>query len=366
MHMTITINKLDLNLLRVFDAVMEERSVLRASQRVCLSQSAVSHALARLRQMLEDELFIRTPTGMQPTARALEMAPLVREAWQSLEKAIGPAKFDPANSSRRFTIAVSDFVATVMVPNLLDLIRHEAPQIDLVIRSDSRIDLAEQIDLGQIDCAIGTFSEPPTRFRSSSLFDYDDVLMVSSSRKLGKLTPDVLSGLSVAVVSLHGQHEGLVDGFVCERGLTRRSEMYDRGAFEDAFSAVPHGPRKTILLPHFLALPKLLEQTDVTAIVPRPLAKSLASTHALSVRELPYKTPTVEVSVLWHERTIREPSQEWLRNILKRASEPLRTNSIQSNGVAGARAKAFQSTPNSAPRLITSKAVALGESSVAL
>src|ERR1700743_3424643 len=100
-------SRIDLNLLRVFHAVMEERSVLRAGQRMCLSQSAVSHALARLREVLDDELFIRTSAGMQPTARALAMAPLIREAWGSLEVAIGLPEFEPEHSTRRFTIAAN-------------------------------------------------------------------------------------------------------------------------------------------------------------------------------------------------------------------------------------------------------------------
>src|SRR5215813_6562372 len=145
--MATSLNRLDLNLLRVFDAVMEERSVLRAAQGICLSQSAVSHALARLRVMLGDELFIRTPAGMQPTVRALSMAPLIREAWVALEAAIGPPRFDPGHSARRFTIAASDFATLVMVPHLLSLLRSEAPSVDLVVRPDSRIDLTEQIDL---------------------------------------------------------------------------------------------------------------------------------------------------------------------------------------------------------------------------
>src|SRR5215510_4769417 len=123
-----SLNRLDLNLLRVFDAVMEERSVLRAAQRICLSQSAVSHALARLREMLGDELFIRTTTGMQPTARALAMAPLIRDAGGSLEAAIGLPKFEPGTSTRRFTIAASDFVTTVMGPQLFSQLRREALQ----------------------------------------------------------------------------------------------------------------------------------------------------------------------------------------------------------------------------------------------
>ena len=327
--MTISFNRLDLNLLRVFDAVMEERSVLRAGQRICLSQSAVSHALARLREILNDELFIRTTTGMQPTARALTMAPLIRAAWKSLEAAIGQPQFEPGSSTRRFTIAVSDFVTMVVVPDLLGLLSREAPCVDLVIRPDSRIDLTEQIDLGQIDAAIGIFSDVPARFRSESLFSYDDVLIADSSRRLGKVSLETLSALSIATVSLHGEHEGMVDGFVSERGLVRRSEMYDRAALERAFSGATRSPRMAVSLPHFLALPSLLENTPLTAIMPRPLAKSLARMHALSMHELPYKTISVDVSVLWHERNMGDPPQEWLREMLKRASEHLRARSIE-------------------------------------
>ena len=198
--MTTILNRIDLNLLRVFDAVMEERSVLRAGQRICLSQSAVSHALARLREVLGDELFIRTPNGMQPTARALMMAPLIRQAWRSLETAVGVPKF----------------VTIVMVPRLLDLLRHEAPLIDLVVRSDSTTELAEQIDLGHVDAAIGTFSHIAPRFRSRSLFACDDVLIAGSSRHLGRLSVESLSELSIAAISLHGQQNELAEGFVSE------------------------------------------------------------------------------------------------------------------------------------------------------
>src|SRR5262249_53533705 len=145
--MAISINRLDLNLLRVFDAIMEERSVLRASQRLCRSHSTVSHALGRLRETLNDELFVRTPSGMRPTVRALAMAPRIREACKSLEAAIGLPKFEPAKSTRRFKIAVSDFETAVIMPGLLRLLRQEAPLVDLVVRPNNWIDVTEQIDL---------------------------------------------------------------------------------------------------------------------------------------------------------------------------------------------------------------------------
>src|ERR1700761_2419632 len=132
--MAASFSTFDLNLLRVFDAVMEERSVLRASQKVCLSQSAVSHSLARLREMLDDELFIRTAAGMQPTGRALAMAGMVSDALKTLEAAIELPEFDPATSTRTFTLAANDFTTMVVAPSLMHVFRTEAPHIDIVIK----------------------------------------------------------------------------------------------------------------------------------------------------------------------------------------------------------------------------------------
>jgi DNA-binding transcriptional LysR family regulator len=257
------------------------------------------------------------------------MAPLIGQAWKSLEAAIRLPRFEAGKSTTRFTIAASDFVTAVMAPDLLRVLRQEAPFVDLVIRPDSRIGLTEQIDRGQIDAAIGTFSDIPARFQSSSLFAYDDVLIAHSSRKLGRLSLESLSRLSIAAVSLHGEHEGLVNGFVSERGLARRSEMYDRAALEQAFAGLQERPRIAISLSHFLALPALLADTELAAIVPRPLARSLASIHPLSTYELPYKTSLVDVGVLWHERKTNDAPQQWLREMLRRATGSLRAGSVR-------------------------------------
>jgi DNA-binding transcriptional LysR family regulator len=323
--MTALFNSLDLNLLRVFDAVMEERSVLRASQKVFLSQSAVSHSLARLREMLDDELFIRTTAGMQPTARALAMAPLVRAALKSLEAAIELPKFDSKTSTRKFTIAANDFTTMVVAPRLLQILSAEAPLVDIAIKPVTRIDLAEQIDLGRIDAAIGTFSAMPQRFNSRLLFEYDDVLITHASQKLGTITTAGLSRLSIMVVSFGGEQEGAIDGFISERGLARRSEMYDRAAFERALSASESVPRIAVSLPHFLALPALLDGSGLAAIVPRPLANSFARSHAIEIYELPYATTRLEVRSLWHQRHEGDASQDWLHDVMRRATDHLRS-----------------------------------------
>ena len=209
--MTVSFSTLDLNLLRVFDAVMEERSVLRASQSVFLSQSAVSHSLARLREMLDDELFIRTTTEMQPTARALAMAGMVRDALKSLEAAIELPKFEPATSTRKFTIAANDFTTMVLASRLLHVLKSEAPHVDLAIKPVTRIDLAEQIDLGQNrrrhrHVPGGAFS-----IQSDFLFEYDDVLITHASQRLGAVTLEELSEIPIIVVSsggARGRHRG--------------------------------------------------------------------------------------------------------------------------------------------------------------
>ena len=322
--MAVSFNTIDLNLLRVFDAVMEERSVLRASQKVCLSQSAVSHSLARLREMLDDELFIRTATGMQPTARAVAMAGMVREALKSLEAAIELPRFEPATSARKFTIAANDFTTMVLAQRLLHVLRTEAPHIDLAIKPVTRIDLAEQIDLGRIDAAIGTFQATPSRFKSGFLFEYDDVVITHASQRLGAITAEMLSEIPIIVVSFGSEQEGAVEGFISERGLARRSEMYDRASFERAMSASKRAPRIALSLPHFLALPAFLDGSGMSAIVPRPLADAFARTNPISIHELPYPTTRLEVRSLWHERHEGDAAQDWLHDVMRRATEHLR------------------------------------------
>ena len=322
--MSVSFKTLDLNLLKVFDAVIEERSVLRASHKVALSQSAVSHSLARLREMLGDELFIRTGAGMQPTARALAMAPLVRDALRALETAVELPKFDPASSTKQFTLAANDFTTMVLAAPLRRLLGREAPSIDLIIKPVTRIDLAEQIDLGRIDVAIGVFSDPPSRFRSQLLFQYDDVLIMSAQHKVRDLDPAQLARLPLVVVSFGGEQEGAVDGFISERGLARRSEMYDRIALEQALATSEYPPRIAVSLPHFLALPALIEDTDLAAIVPRPLAQILEKRYAIVACELPYMTTPLEVRMLWHHSMDDEPSHKWMHEILLRAAESLR------------------------------------------
>lgn len=187
----------------------------------------------------------------------------------------------------------------VVLPRLIDILNSEAPGVDLIIRPVTRIDLAAQIDLGRIDAAIGTFSDDaPARFQRRSLFDYDDVLMTCRESGIGHVTREALASLSFVVVSYGGDLDGAVDGFISERGLGRRAEMYDRSAFQSAFSALGREPRIALALPHFLAIPAAPENTRLAAIVPRPLAEVFARTHGVAIHNLPYRSAQLSVRLL--------------------------------------------------------------------
>jgi hypothetical protein len=147
------------------------------------------------------------------------MAPAVSSALKSLDEAIRLPKFNPSSSNKKFTIAANEFATTVVVPRLLRILRSEAPFIDIAIKSATRIDLAEQIDLGKLDAAIGSFSTVPSRFKSGILFEYDDVVVMHSTRAIGDITTDVLSKLSIVVISSEGQQEKRLKDISRSEGL---------------------------------------------------------------------------------------------------------------------------------------------------
>lgn len=310
---------MDLNLLRVFDAIIRERNVLRASEAISLSPSAVSHALARLRVLLKDELFVRTAAGMEPTVRALEMAPLVRDALVTIERAVGPKEFDPGLTDRQFCIAATDHMTAVILPNFLRAMSNLAPHASVTVLPASRIDLTAQIDVGRVDIALGSFSSIPHRLREQVLFEERDMMVVATDHPLAgsEIGLEELSNLPLLVVSTSGSEDGLLS----ERGLTRRTEMFDRKALMAAFNSIGKHPEFKMVQPHFLAVPSLLTGSEVAAIVPATLAKLFRQSGSAYPAELPWKSPPRAVQMVWHERHTHDPGHEWLRIMLKNAAQ---------------------------------------------
>ncbi|WP_256856465.1 LysR family transcriptional regulator [Variovorax sp. KK3] len=316
--------RVDLNLLRVFDAIFEDRNLLRAGKRLHLSQSAISHALARLREALQDELFVRTPKGMEPTARALAMEAPLREALRRIHDTLGVQDFDAATTTQRFVVAANDYMTSVLLARLGECMAQHAPAADLVVRPSTRLDLAEQLDVGRIDVALGIFAEVPARFQSARLWQQDDVLVFRRGHPLARRKPriDDLAAFPLLTVSLGGQEEGAVSGFILERGLARQSEMFDRSALEEALAAAGLQPRYRLTVPHSLAVPDLLANSDMVSIVPAPLAQSFVARRELLSKALPYATQHAVVRAVWHRRHEHDPAHVWLREQLMALSKP--------------------------------------------
>lgn len=313
-----SIGRMDLNLLKVFDAVYEERNLVLAGKRLHLTQSAVSHALARLRELVGDELFMRTGKGMVPTGRAAAMAPALRDSLRRIESTLGVEPFHPQESTRRFVIAANDHLTAVIVAPLSRELQRAAPGLDLVIRPSTRLDLAEQIDLGRIDLAIGIFSQVPGRLNSRTLMSQGEAILMRKGHPASrrKLTLRDMAKFPLVTLSVGGQEEGAVGGFILERGLARQSEMFDRHALEDALLAVRESPRVRVTVPHSLAIPALLRDTEMLSIVPASLAMALAKGGDLLRRQPPYPAGTSTIRAVWHRRDEHDEGHAWLREVV--------------------------------------------------
>ncbi|MDO9405708.1 MAG: LysR substrate-binding domain-containing protein [Polaromonas sp.] len=320
-----SIGRVDLNLIKIFDAVYEDRNLLRAGKRLNLSQSAVSHALTRLREVVSDELFVRTAKGMVPTARANAMAEDLRSSLRRIEMTLGVEPFDPAQSTRRFAIAANDHLTVVLVAELSRVMAVQSPGVDIVIRPSTRIDLAEQIDVGRIDLALGIFAQVPPRLTARTLMTEGELIVMRKGHPAArrKLVLQDLARYPLVTISVGGQEEGAVGGFILERGLARQAEMFDRQALEEALAGIGTQPRYRTTVPHSLAIPALLRDSDMLSIMPSSLARRLATGSRLLMRELPYPSVLSTFRGVWHSRNDHDPAQVWLRECVAQAAQRL-------------------------------------------
>lgn len=321
---SIHFGSLDLNLLRVFDALIEERSVTRAGERLGLTQSAISHALGRLRYVLEDELFVRGSEGMQPTRRAAEIAPRLRQGLLQLQLALTPADFVPEQSARRFTVICGEYVGAVFVPALVARLREAAPHAEIRIRP-SNMGVAEPLLAGRADLAIGSFRRVPDWFSCEPLFAETRVWVVSADHPAAwqELTLERLAELPHLIISATGEDEQAVAGYVVDHGLERLVTRSEIGLLQGAFAA--RGLSRVIGLTtsHFLAALAVLSQSDMAAPLPRRLATAFAGTYRLKLFEPPYASPSFDIMALSHRERGNEPAILWLRDIVRQVAETL-------------------------------------------
>src|SRR5256712_12854148 len=214
----------DLNLLVVFDGVMHERSVTRAGKRLGMSQPALSHALNRLRYLLKDQLFIRTPQGMVPTPRAEQLALPLRQALAEMQRALEPETFVAAQANRRFSIAINNYAAIVLAAPLVAAVAAAAPLVQLDLRPSGTLDVFDLLDSGELDVAIGTFEAVGERFGSTALLEDRFVAVMRRGHPAGrsKLSAEAFGALAHVAISSSGDDIGFIDRSLATRGARRR------------------------------------------------------------------------------------------------------------------------------------------------
>jgi len=292
------IDTLDLNLLRVFDAVARERHVTRAAQRLNLSQPAVSNALSRLRLALGDELFLRRPGGVEPTELARNLAPAVASVLDRLRDALSvETPFDPATSDRVFTIALSEYAETVLAPEVLGRMAVESPRSLLAIRHADRTNAIDLLERGEAEMALAVLPEPPALYTRVRMLPEAFLTVMRKDHPLAK-GPMTIARFAAYPHLLHspnGSRDGALDGPLTEAGHPRRL-----GA----------------VVAHLSAVPDILKRTEMVMTLSARLARCMAATHGLVIRDMPVDMRHLRLSLIFHRRFEADAGHAWLRRML--------------------------------------------------
>ena len=296
------IRTIDLNLLPVLDALLRQRSVTQAARELDMSQSALSAALARLRKLLGDELFVRTGRGLRPTARAAELAePVAMILGQVRERVLRAAEFDPASAQRNFQLLLSDVGAYVLLPRIVRAVRAQAAGVSLTLHPLGGTDIAAELTDGRIDLAVGHYPALPDTLFQRRLFERHFVGLVRAQHPLAtgpRLTVKRFAATPQLLVRLTSGIQGHIDDALAHHGLQR----WD-----------------TLELPSYLMVPPLLEATDYLAVVPGQLADAFIADGRLAVIELPLPLPESTIRMHWHRRFHEDPGNVWLRGVVAAA-----------------------------------------------
>lgn len=291
------IQDIDLNLLRAFDAVLQDKSVTGAAARLGLTQPAVSNALARLRALFGDPLFVRTPAGMDATAFARELGEPVRQALSLLESALahGPG-FDPAASTRAFRFYMSDLGQVEFLPPLVERVQRVAPAVRLEAVALDVEDINDALAAGTLDLAVGFLPGLGQPVLRQPLFRDPYVCLMRADHPLmGKtLSKKKFIEASHVLVSYRGGHR-VIEEALERAGLARRIALR---------------------VPHFTVVPMVLERTDLILILPARVARVFEQRGKFKSLPPPVPIPPADVGVHWHERFDGDPGNRWLREQL--------------------------------------------------
>ena len=294
----INLAAIDLNLLVVFDALMTAQNVTRAGERLGLSQPATSNALARLRSLINDDLFIRTAAGLRPTPTAIALQQQLRPALQQIQASLlEQSTFNPATSDRVFAIGMSDYGEFTLLPRLMHTLQTLAPQVSMQIRSGDRQKLLALLDSGEIDLACGVFPEKIAWHKEQLLFQESYVVVCRRDHPLigSSLSVEEYLAVSHLLVSVKEDRIGRLDTLLAEQNLKRHIALS---------------------IPHFLTAPFILGQTDLVATLAQRIALTFANHQPLKLLPMPLPITGFAVFIRWHHATETSPACQWLRSVV--------------------------------------------------
>jgi DNA-binding transcriptional LysR family regulator len=292
------ISRVDLNLLVVYEALLEHQSVTRAGASIGLSQPAMSAALAKVRVLFGDPLFVRAGGGVKPTARAEALAEPVRRVLQSVRSEIlQKVRFDPRTTTRTFTLVMPDIGEIAFLPRLLARLAAEAPQAGIKTLAMPPPAIERALETGRADLAVGLFPDlTKAGFFQRRLFRNSFICAVASGHPVpgGQLTLRKYLAASHAIVSPEGRSHDLFERELRRRGCVRRVRLE---------------------IPHYLSLPAIIAASDLVATVPRDIALAFEKLAKLRLLEPPFNV-SFDVKQYWHARAHKDPVNIWLRNMI--------------------------------------------------
>lgn len=295
----------DLNLLKIFDAVMTERSLTQAAKRLALTQPAVSNALRRLRETTNDALFVRKGRGLEPTVRAVDLWPVVREVMRSVQNCLAPDVFEPQTAKRVFVLSMADSTAAQIMPSLVNAIENEAPSVTLRVLPLTTRDPRRLLDDGEVDLAIGHFPAAladlsaraqggeNVSFLHKRLFSGDYVCVMRKGHPLADapLSLEQFCSARHMLVSFSGRAFGFVDEALAQ--LQRKRLI-------------------VLTVNQFFTAGKVVSHSNLLTVLPRHFIHVTGFASELVQRDLPFAMPPFYVDALWHLRADRSVANTWL------------------------------------------------------
>jgi DNA-binding transcriptional LysR family regulator len=297
------IGGLRFNQLQLIEALARTGNITDAAKHVGITQSAASHALARLRRSMQDPIFIRTSEGMKPTPYGARLAAAVRDATRLLEYGLDRSpEFDPARSTRTFNIFMSDVGQWLFLPRFLQGLASSAPGISLRVRPLPAKAAHLMLESGEVDIGVGTFTSLITGCMQRRLYQGRYVCVVRKDHPsfLNGMTLEAFRSVPHAVADGAGYVHEALDRWLARQKVQRRVKVN---------------------VPHYLVLPLIVARSDLLAITAGRVAEMFATMLPLNIMPLPMKSPSYDINVFWHERFHRDPANRWIRhfvaNVLK-------------------------------------------------